>query len=235
MVQTVTSEARSPRLSPDVISRRAREVLHAEGARAITTNGLGRELGVSGPAIYRHFASVADLLDHVVGRVYDELCERLEAVVVATDGSGLLAAARELRRWSLDNHHEFALLFSSPLVLQDWSDDNPAHRGGKRFGTIFLGEFVRQLMSRPRVLERQAPCPPDLRPRLDGYLAWTGVDLPAEGALLFLETWVRIYGHIAMEAMGQLSYALPDMEVLYERCLADIAVTLGMEYRPPQR
>lgn len=233
MVPTTPADARSRRLSAEVVAQRAREILHHEGARAITTNRLGRELGVSGPAVYRHFSSVAELVDHVVGIVYAELCDRLDELVALDDGPALLRAARELRTWALANHHEFALLFSSPLVLQDWSETNPAHRGGRRFGTIFLQEFVRQLAAHPRVVERQPPCPPSVRAQVEGYLAWTGVDLPTEGALLFLETWVRIYGHITMEAMGQLSYALSDMEVLYERCLAEIAASIDLRYEPP--
>lgn len=54
-------------LTRDTISLAALELVDKVGIDKLTTRRLGEVLGVEGPALYRHFATKAELLDHAVG------------------------------------------------------------------------------------------------------------------------------------------------------------------------
>lgn len=54
-------------LTRDAISLAALELVDKVGIEKLTTRRLGEVLGVEGPALYRHFATKAELLDHAAG------------------------------------------------------------------------------------------------------------------------------------------------------------------------
>ncbi len=64
---------RSPLLSRDKIVEAALGLIDEEGLGALSTRRLAARLGVSGPSLYNHFATMDDLLDevadHVIGKV----------------------------------------------------------------------------------------------------------------------------------------------------------------------
>src|ERR1700709_2516951 len=80
----------------------ARGVLVAQGADGLALRAVAREMGMTAPGLYRYFASREDLVEHVVGDLYDALCGELEtprdAARPATAAVQLLAASRAFRR-----------------------------------------------------------------------------------------------------------------------------------------
>lgn len=220
-------------LSRAKVIAKALSLLHGNGIGAVTINGLGRELGVSGPALYRHFANLNEIVDNVVGELYDDVRHAvLGAAAGAPTEERLFLMARRLRTWALDNRQEFQLLFNSPIEPQVWSEHNPAHVAGRRFGVVFLDAF-KGLLSIGHVRQDMIPLGAKASLELTQYLAWSEVDISLAELAYFFEAWVQIYGHVIMEALGQLSYALSDMSALLEGCLRGIANDLGVDYRPP--
>lgn len=55
----------TPLLSSQLIVETALAIIDAEGADALSTRRLARELGVSGPSLYHYFATKDDLLDAI--------------------------------------------------------------------------------------------------------------------------------------------------------------------------
>ena len=61
------------------IIQTARRLLVAEGSAAISLRAIGREMGMTAPAIYRYFDSHEVLIHHVVADIFTELSDYVEA------------------------------------------------------------------------------------------------------------------------------------------------------------
>lgn len=57
------------RLNRELVIQRALQLVSEVGIEEFTTRRLGKELGVEGPALYRHFKSKSELLDHMAGAI----------------------------------------------------------------------------------------------------------------------------------------------------------------------
>ena len=95
----------------------------AEGGPAgVSVNAIGRELGVSGPALYRYFASRDALLTELVIDAYEDLAAALRDTVSgrrAAPAARLRALARAYRAWAIAHPHRYGLLFGPPLPGHD--------------------------------------------------------------------------------------------------------------------
>jgi AcrR family transcriptional regulator len=80
------------------------------GPPAVALNAIARELGVSGPALYRYFRNRDALLTELVLDAYNDLAEALAS-------SKSLTAA--YRAWALAQPHRYRLLFAAPLPGYD--------------------------------------------------------------------------------------------------------------------
>src|SRR4051794_32837295 len=97
----------------DDVKRAALEQLAASGADGLSINAIAKELGVSGPALYRYFAGRDELLTELIADAYDDLADALKG---APD---LPALARAYRAWALAQPHRYRLLFGPPLPGYD--------------------------------------------------------------------------------------------------------------------
>ena len=99
------------------------------GPGALSINAIGKELGVSGPALYRYFAGRDALLTELVLDAYADLTEALSAVARRLPD---LAAA--YRSWATAHPHRYRLLFGAPAPGADPDDER-------------LGDAVRRLLT----------------------------------------------------------------------------------------
>jgi AcrR family transcriptional regulator len=88
----------------------ALDQLKAGGPGAVAINAIARELGVSGPALYRYFKNRDALLTALAKDAYDDLADTL------TQAGSFTHAYRE---WALAQPHRYRLLFSAPLPGYD--------------------------------------------------------------------------------------------------------------------
>ena len=92
---------------------RAAELFADRGFHGVSVHDIGAACGISGPALYRHFASkdamLAEMLVSISERLLSEARRRVETAV---DDE---AALRELVRW----HTDFALTHKDLIVVQD--------------------------------------------------------------------------------------------------------------------
>jgi AcrR family transcriptional regulator len=86
----------------DEIIGTARLLLEKDGPSAISVRAIARQLGVTGPAIYRYYPSLDALMSALSESVISELCAAVES---ARDQSG--GMAREFRGWALDHPASF--------------------------------------------------------------------------------------------------------------------------------
>ncbi len=103
MLDTLTSQrADTVRAA---VKRVALAQLEAGGPGAVAINAIARELGVSGPALYRYFKNRDALLTALAKDAYDDLAEAL---------AGAQSLAHAYRAWALAQPHRYRLLFSAP-------------------------------------------------------------------------------------------------------------------------
>lgn len=88
----------------------ALEQLRAGGAAAISLNAIGKQLGMSGPALYRYFTGWDGLLTELISDAYRDLALAVESAAV-----DLPAVAAAMRRWALNEPHRYLLIFGTPI------------------------------------------------------------------------------------------------------------------------
>ena len=91
----------------------AAELFARRGFHGVSVGDLGAACGVSGPALYKHFASKEAILAEMLVRISEELL-RVGTERVATAGDGP-AAVTALVEW----HVDFALRHKALIIVQD--------------------------------------------------------------------------------------------------------------------
>ncbi|WP_336085163.1 TetR/AcrR family transcriptional regulator [Nocardia sp. SSK8] len=233
------TRGRAPTVTDPDIRRVARALLSAHGPDGVTLRAIARELGVTAPALYRHYAS----RDELVERLRLEFCAELAAHLSAEidqlpDDSAVrfLAVCRGFRRWSLAHPREFTLVFATP------SDQRTMmRRFDEPFGRVFLAAAGRLLAGFDIATPPGDTIPPELRDDLTGFqtellavLSETGQKFPAEKldlgtTYLMVQTWARLFGHVTLEVFGNYPIPLASPEIMFDAMLADLARTAGFD------
>jgi AcrR family transcriptional regulator len=99
------------------------------GPGALSINAIAKELGVSGPALYRYFAGRDALLTELILDAYADLTAALTAAARLPPD---LAAA--YRSWATAHPHRYRLLFGAPVPGSDPDDER-------------LGDAVRRVLT----------------------------------------------------------------------------------------
>jgi AcrR family transcriptional regulator len=87
------------------------------GPGALSLTGIAKAMGMSGPALYRYFASRDDLLVALVEEswadIADAMTEEAKRTQSATPEERLRAALNATRQWALRQPHRYRLVFGS--------------------------------------------------------------------------------------------------------------------------
>src|SRR5262245_26431664 len=117
MASMATTRERFRAQMRDEIKAIALRQLAEGGPAAISVNAIGKELGVSGPALYRYYAGRDALITELVADAYDDLGEALEG------SEDVRALARAYRAWAVAQPHRYRLLFGPPFPGYDAHDE----------------------------------------------------------------------------------------------------------------
>ena len=192
----------------------------AEGGPAgVSVNAIGRELGVSGPALYRYFPSRDALLTELVIDAYEDLATALDGAVAQRArrpaAERLRALARAYRAWAIAQPHRYGLLFGPPLPGQD-AHSEPIVAASERAMAVLLGVLG-------DLGGDSAPAPGRRLAR--GLQAWSrdrGLDASPAVALRAVALWARLHGFVALELGGNFASMGLDAEALFEAELREI-------------
>ena len=170
----------------DEIKQLALRQLAEGGPQALSVNAIAKDLGVSGPALYRYFANRDALLTELILDAYADLTTALGS---AEPGLPRLAGA--YRTWATANPHRYRLLFASPLPGYAAHDER----------------LVTAAQHSMDVLLDRIPAGPAPDPELAAQISeWArrrgrdGVDPAA--AMRAFTAWSRLHGVVMLEIEG---------------------------------
>lgn len=182
----------------DEVKSAALRQLASGGPQALSVNAIAKELGVSGPALYRYFAGRDELLTELILDAYRDL-----AAALSSTGAASFTAA--YRAWALAQPHRYRLLYAAPIPGYDAHADR-------------LVAAAQELMNLliPALSPGPAP-PPALSTELAGWAASRGMSAvdPAV-AMRAVELWSRIHGLVSLEIEGNFAAMGLDPGPLYD-------------------
>ena len=213
------------------IKQAALAQLAQAGPAGLSISAIGKQLGVSGPALYRYFASRDELLTELVIDAYHDLAAALAAATrppdaatraAATRASGqeprarLQALARAYRSWALAQPHRYRLLFGPPLPGYD------AH--AKRLVDA-SEEAMNQLVGVVRELgggtaPSSSPPPEPLASQLTAWAQSHDLGTDQAAALRAVQIWSRLHGIVSLELAGNFASIGVDPDQLFDTELA---------------
>jgi len=203
------------------VKQAALSQLAESGPAGLSVSAIGKQLGVSGPALYRYFASRDELLTELVIDAYHDLADALRAAASQPAGLELRprfeALARAYRSWALAQPHRYRLLYGPPLPGYD------AH--AQRLVDASQAAMSQLLGVLRELGDPTAPAPPE--PLASQLRAWALAHDPGTGpatALRAVLVWSRLHGLVSLEIAGNFASTGIDPDQVFEAQLGTLTV-----------
>jgi len=226
---TLTPRAQARLDTIEQIKEIARGHLAADGPN-LSLRAVARDLGVVSSAVYRYFPSRDELLTALILDAYTALAdyvETAEAAVARRDLAGRWTAiGRGAREWALDNQHEYALLYGSPVPGYEAPEDTiePANRP-----VALALQILRDGLERGTLETPSDRLPKPVRADLDGIGELAGFeDVPAALLGRAMTMWALLFGTINFELFGRLTGGVTDYDAYFEHQLKVMTRYLGL-------
>jgi AcrR family transcriptional regulator len=210
------------------IKEEARRQLAIEGATGLSLRAVARELGMVSSGIYRYVAGRDELLTMLIVDAYDALGAEVERAAQSrrAPAARWLAAARAVRGWAIENPHEYALLYGSPVPGYAAPEDTigPASRT-----TLTLVGIVAD--AHRRGLVRTAPpmrVGRGLASDLDAAGTAVGIDLPDDVFVRTIAAWTQLFGLVTFELFGQTRNVIEHHDELFDATVSAMAAFVGL-------
>lgn len=188
------------------IKQHALDQIARDGVEALSLLGVARAMGMSGPALYRYFASRDDLLAALVAEAWGSLAEALEDAARAARRRAPAARFRAIgeayRGWALEHPHRYRLATETTYGSGRFAPETTLPAAGRSM--VVLVDAVADLGPLP------AARPGAIR-ALDAQLhRWRSSrqlrdDVPAAGFELAVLSWTRLHGIVSLELTGVLA------------------------------
>ncbi|MFJ5728989.1 TetR/AcrR family transcriptional regulator [Streptomyces paradoxus] len=175
------------------IKERAWEQIATAGASALSLNAIAKQMGMSGPALYRYFRGRDELITELVRDAYRSLADAVGAA--AKDGAEVAALAHALREWALADPHRYFLVYGTPVPGYHAPDDI----------TAIASEIMALLLDACAGVTADAG-PTPFGTHLEENREWAGGH-PAPPAALHraLAFWTRLHGVLSLELAGHFT------------------------------
>jgi AcrR family transcriptional regulator len=196
------------------VKQAALRQLAESGPAGLSVSAIGKELGVSGPALYRYFASRDELLTELVIDAYHDLANALSAATSHAPSQDprarLEALVRAYRSWALAQPHRYRLLFGPPL---------PGYDAHAQRLVAASQAAMNLLLGILRELGNPTPTPPS-QPLGSQVTAWAQThafdDVDPATALRAILIWSRLHGLVSLEIAGNFASMGIDPDLVFE-------------------
>ncbi|MFJ5551858.1 TetR/AcrR family transcriptional regulator [Streptomyces sp. NPDC093225] len=190
------------------VKQRAWEQIATAGASALSLNAIAKQIGMSGPALYRYFANRDELISELIRDAYRSLADTFHARAEA--GADLGDLAHALRAWALADPQRYLLVYGTPVPGYQAPEDT----------TRITAEIMAVLLDACAAEEPPAGPPSPLEAHLEAHLAehrdWApqhpGPASTLHRALIF---WTRLHGLLSLELSGHFTGMGFDPALLY--------------------
>ncbi|MGW4640688.1 TetR/AcrR family transcriptional regulator [Sphaerisporangium sp. NPDC004334] len=177
------------------------------GAAALSLNAVAKQLGVTGPALYKYFRNRDDLLTELISDGYDSAAAAVRAAAGAAAGRSprerLHALAAAYREWAVTAPHLYHLLAGTP------SPDYAAPPETLDRARAALGPFLAVVAHGIRPPEAEG-----LTAQMERWAAenapvaaWVRAHAPEGDPATALAgtvvVWSRLHGVVSLEVQGQ--------------------------------
>lgn len=183
------------------------------GVSALALTRIAKELGMSGPAMYRYFANRDDLLSALVRDAYRDLGTR---ITEADTGAGSASPRERLhllagayRAWALEEPHRYLLIAGSPLPGYRAPEDTVL-LARAALGPVVAVFAETDASAKTAPLAEQFAAWAERDPAVAEWAAeWTVTRRAAEatGSALAggVVAWTRMHGPVALEVSGHFT------------------------------
>ncbi|MFJ8044300.1 TetR/AcrR family transcriptional regulator [Kitasatospora sp. NPDC096147] len=211
-METRTPRERYRAQVQEEIKRHAWTQIGAAGAPALSLNAIAKQMGMSGPALYRYFANRDELIGELVKDAYRSLADAFREAAGA--GADLAGLARTLRGWALADPQRYFLVYGTPV---------PGYHAPEET-TRIASEIMAVLLDACAAGQAPGTPPSPLDPPLTEHLtdhltehrAWAGEHPAAPSALRrALGFWTRLHGVLSLELAGHFTGMGFDPALLY--------------------
>jgi AcrR family transcriptional regulator len=196
--------------------------LAEHGAEGLSLNAIAKELGMTGPALYRYVTSRDELLGDLVVDAWEELADAVERAAArnaeASPAERLLAIGLEYRAWGTSQPHRYRLAMQTRLGSGELAPERVIPAAQRAMAVILdaIGG-----VPRPRKPTQELPAA--LRTELE---TWTervgGRPRPPTILLRGIIFWSRLHGLISLELDGHLASMQLDAELIFRAELAEL-------------
>ncbi|MEV6392504.1 TetR/AcrR family transcriptional regulator [Nocardia xishanensis] len=163
------------------------------GASALSLNAIAKQVGMSGPALYRYFAGRDELITELIRDAYRSLADTLRAA--RDSGADVSGMASALREWALADPQRYLLIYGTPVPGYRAPDETTAISNETM--TMLIEAF-----SALRLDERATP----FDTHLERHRRWAPDNsVPATTLHRALSFWTRIHGVLSLELAGHFT------------------------------
>ncbi|MEI7029960.1 TetR/AcrR family transcriptional regulator [Streptomyces pratensis] len=180
------------------------------GVESVALLRIAKEIGMTGPALYRYFASRDDLLAEMVLDAYRGAAEAVQAVETAGSGRAALhALTRAYRGWAVAHPHLYLLIQGTPVA--GFTAPSETLLQARSVLGPFLSAFaqgrplaaVDPLLGQMRTWLAEAP---DVAAWVGGWADVSAGDPVAVVALTgAVMVWPQMHGTVGLEVAGQFA------------------------------
>ncbi|MFF3615412.1 TetR/AcrR family transcriptional regulator [Streptomyces sp. NPDC002580] len=192
------------------------------GPEALSLNAIAKQLGMTGPALYRYFANRDSLLTELVVDAYGDLASALSRAAGAGSADPITRLAelvRAYRAWALAEPHRYRLLFRAPLQGYDAQSTNLVEASQPAMAVLL--DAVGTLAG-PDTRTPEGPAARFTRWRERHGFEDTSEAVAARSTML----WAHLHGIVALEIEGNFTSMGIDPSFLYEAEVTDFARSL---------
>ncbi len=186
------------------------------GADALSLSAIARAMGMSGPALYRYFASRDALLAVLVADAYGDLADALEQAAAGARRRAPAARVRAVcdayRDWALAQPHRYRLALGTSYGSGRFAPETTLPATGRSMVVLVdalagLGPLPAERPGAIRALDRQ------IERWQRGREMHT--ELPPAVLELAIRTWTRLHGVVSLELEGVFEAMALDPALLH--------------------
>lgn len=184
------------------------------GVGTISLKAIAVELGLTGPAIYRYFASRNDLLTELIVDAYHDLATAIAGAAGQADRSARErrpAVAQAYRAWALAQPHRYRLLYTAPFPGYDPNAPQLVDAAREAMASVL------DAWAEDGDASLEPPLDSTLARQLEEWAARHDRDDPPERSYRAVVVWARLHGLVLLELDGVYASMGVDADAVFAR------------------